>query len=153
MEPESRQAISVKRIPTNHGKFAIVDDDDFAELSRYTWSLASGEYANTRALGKMHRHIMKAGPGQVVDHINHNTLDNRRVNLRLCTTSENNRNRSPSAGRKYKGVYRAGGGYYRAVIGTRDLGKFPGQDAAALAWNAAALEMYGDFACLNEVQP
>ena len=83
-------------------KQALVSDEDFDRVSSLTWHEKTGGYArNTVHLGKlngrqklrhvtMHRFIMGAGKGQIVDHINGNKLDNRRENLRFCTKSQNN---------------------------------------------------------------
>lgn len=75
----------------------VVDDEDYAELSRYRWSLHNRGYAcrwspaaNRQVL--MHRTLMRPPPGLVVDHINGNKLDNRRENLRVVTQAQNARN-------------------------------------------------------------
>ncbi len=89
--------------------WAEVDDASHDELSRFRWYLLitrSGmRYAyrverlpDGRKLSvSMHRQIMGLvrGDGKIVDHINRDSLDNRRGNLRLCTYSENNKNRAP----------------------------------------------------------
>jgi hypothetical protein len=79
-----------RSIPLTKGKAALVDDDQFAGLSQYRWRYASSGYAvrTVRANGRrrhifMHRQIMAAQPGQLVDHIDHDRLDNRRENLRF----------------------------------------------------------------------
>jgi len=101
----------------------------------------------------MHRLIMNAQPGQMVDHKNRNTLDNRRCNLRLCNHSENQKNRFVDVGTsKYKGVYREGNNW-RAYIGFEDrqvwLGTFANEDDAARARDRAARIYQGEFAYLN----
>lgn len=83
------------------GEEALVDDDDFDELSRYKWHKHGGGYAqrlvytyiskgkyNKRSV-LMHRHIMEPVDGLVVDHINRDRLDNRRGNLRVITQAQN----------------------------------------------------------------
>jgi hypothetical protein len=88
----------MKRIPLTKGYEAIVDDEDYEYLMQWVWraKCRAGEtiYAVGRrwALG-MHRVIIGAGDGEEVDHINGNGLDNRKVNLRLCSRAENSRNR------------------------------------------------------------
>jgi len=91
-----------------------------------------------------------------LDHINHNKSDNRICNLRECTRSQNRANTLPHKNRKYKGIYfdkRCG--KYRVQIGHNNklyyLGRFDTPELAARAYNAKALELFGEFAYLNEV--
>ncbi len=97
-------------------------------------------------------------PGEVVDHINHDTLDNRRTNLRLATPQQNSWNRVPHRGStsRYLGVSfdRAkNGGRWRAQIRVNGhrihLGWFKDESEAAQAYNRAAAEHFGEFANLN----
>jgi adenylylsulfate kinase-like enzyme len=78
------------------GKCAIVDPVDFVRLSRHRWKLRNG-YAVTLIDGKtvrMHRDVMQENdPSMVIDHINRDRLDNRRLNLRRLTPLENANNR------------------------------------------------------------
>ena len=105
----------------------------------------------------LHRLIANAGPGSFVDHINGNSLDNRRANLRLCGNAQNAWNRGPSkrSPTKYKGVFRSHGGKWNSKImvnGKRiDLGQFATPEEAARAYNDAARKHYGEFAYINEV--
>lgn len=80
------------------GKEALVDDELLEELSTYKWFLSSPtlyskQYIRTRIGSnsdvRLHRFIMKAKKGESIDHINHNTLDNRKCNLRFCTNQQN----------------------------------------------------------------
>jgi hypothetical protein len=79
------------------GQDCLVDDQDFDFLSQWTWRLHRMGYA-TRGAYKirfyMHRVIIGAKPGEIVDHINRNKLDNRRSNLRIVDTFEHSRNRT-----------------------------------------------------------
>src|SRR5690348_5562960 len=84
------------------GHTVLVDECDFAMLSRHSWHLHTGGYAvrSVRIGGRcsnllMHRAIMSPPPGLTVDHINGNRLDNRRANLRVCTQRDNSRNMRP----------------------------------------------------------
>jgi len=91
-----------------------------------------------------------------LDHINRNKSDNRICNLRECNRSQNNANTLPYKNRKYKGIcFDKRCGKYRVQIGYKKenyyLGRFDTPEAAALAYNAKALELYGEFAYLNEV--
>lgn len=97
--PEPPPVPGARWIPLNRGKFALVDEADFADVSRFTWWCSDNGYAR-RALRKdecgnsdlrisLHRHLMRPEDGLVVDHINSDGLDNRRSNLRVVTQREN----------------------------------------------------------------
>jgi hypothetical protein len=99
-------------------------------------------------------------PKNEVDHINHNPLDNRKENLRICTRRENSRNRTkgkfikrPSS--RYKGVsFDKKLNKWIAAIGLDTMiyiGCFTTEEDAAFAYNIKAKEIFGEFACLNEV--
>lgn len=111
----------------------------------------------TRKKEMLHRAIMKAKKGEQVDHINGNTLDNRKENLRICTHAENirNRNQRKNSNTKYKGVFKSGK-KWGASIGYENeryyLGVFKTQEEAAIAYNKAALKYHGEFALLNTVK-
>ena len=92
----------VRRIPLGGGLFATVDARDYKWLSQYKWCVLSkcgAPYAVRRTkdgrMVYMHREIMGAPKGSVVDHIDHNTLNNRRCNLRVCTQAQNHANAGP----------------------------------------------------------
>jgi hypothetical protein len=113
---------NTRLIPLTHGEVAMVDAEDFEELSKYKWSLARGRYAVRREKGKtilMHRVIMKPPDGMVVDHFDGNGLNNRRSNLRICTPQQNNYNSRPRGGSSaFKGVsYVKRRGKFKAVVG------------------------------------
>jgi hypothetical protein len=107
----------------------------------------------------MHRLIAGAGPGETVDHINRDPTDNRGANLRIATASQNGANRGPDRRKlgttsRHKGVSwdksRKKWGAYIHVDGkTRGLGRFDTEREAAVAYNKAALETWGEFARLN----
>ena len=149
-----------KEIQLTQGKIALVDDEDFAMLvGMGRWCYNSG-YAVRGAGVRMHRVILAAPKSAHVDHINGDMLDNRRCNLRLCNNSQNQMNRRVARGvSKFKGVLwqkRANGsGFWKATI-TKDgvvryLGSFPTDLEAAAAYNAAAIELYGAFAAINDL--
>lgn len=73
------------------GLYAIVDDCDYQRVSEYKWHCGNGYAVNSFGL-LMHRLIMRPPRELVVDHLNHNRLDNRRANLRVCTQFENSQN-------------------------------------------------------------
>lgn len=97
---------------------------------------------------------MNPQKGMVVDHINHDGLDNRRENLRVCTQEENNRNkRSLSSKSGLKGVVpvsRPGTKPWRAFIQGRLIGYFLTKQEAAKAYNKKAKKLFGEFAHLNQ---
>lgn len=98
------------RVPLTNGGHALVSDEDACLVGAYRWSVAGRGYATgnnkSATLVKMHRLVTGAKPGQVVDHINRDKLDNRRENLRLVTQSENMHNAPVFATNKsgHKGV-------------------------------------------------
>jgi hypothetical protein len=104
----------------------------------------------------MHRQITSAPPGLVVDHINHNGLDNRKDNLRLCTRAQNALNQRPRKGTssRYKGVYwhERDKRFYAQIShkGRRyHLGSYKSEIQAAKAYDKKAKELFGEFAHLN----
>lgn len=101
---------------------------------------------------------MDAQPGVIVDHANHNTLDNRRSNLRICTYQENNMNaqKRQNTSSQYKGVRwnQKNRRWYAGIkFNKKDihLGTFKDEIEAARAYNASALMLFGPFAVLNPV--
>jgi hypothetical protein len=153
----------LKRIPLTQGYEALVDDEDYEWLCESSWSatLKRGvPYACGRRKGKfvyMHRLIIDAPSALDVDHINHNSIDNRRCNLRLATRSQNNMNglkRNNGRVSRFKGACRDRG-KWRAYIGLNGrikwLGFYGTEEEAALAYNRAAIEYFGEFARLNEI--
>ena len=106
----------IRYIALTEGKYVIVDTADYAWLNQWKWCAArTGNqwYAYRKHHGKtlcMHRLIMKPPTGMVVDHINGNGLDNRRVNLRICTQRQNNwnhrRRKQENASSRFIGVHR-----------------------------------------------
>lgn len=159
----------MKKIQLSQGQFALVDDDDYDRLSKYKWCALkhhTGKYyaartdvANNRKTVRMHRFIMGICDSQVLvaDHINHDTLDNRKSNLRVCTKKENAKNRTSSKGSasNYLGVHKTREGSFVARCGSapnrKYLGYFKCEIEAAKAYDKAAKEMHGEFASLNFV--
>lgn len=89
----------MREIPVYHGRKVVaytkVDDDDFEQLSQRRWYLKTTGYAHNNDRKTMHRVVLglKRGDGKIVDHINHDRLDNRRSNMRLVTRRVNQQNR------------------------------------------------------------
>lgn len=152
-------------IELTRGRSAIVDDGDLETLQRFTWQAAFdgrywyavSSYLRDGRFGKyrMHRLIVGAGKDQFVDHINGDGLDNRRVNLRVCSRAENSRNRKPSWFRRApKGVawhaktrkWQARINFDRRQI---HLGYFHTPEEAAAVYDAASLRLFGKFAAPN----
>lgn len=151
-------------IQLTKNKFTIVDDSDFKELSKYSWCASdSGNgkfYAQTKIKGKtvlMHRLILQVYDRIIeVDHANHNTLDNRRCNLRKCSRSQNNRNKSPhkESSSKYLGVsLDKSRNKWKANIYLNNkcvfLGRFEQEEDAALAYDNIAKIEFKEYANLN----
>lgn len=117
--------------------------------------------AYRRGSGKslyLSRIIMSAPGGSNVDHINGDTLDNRRSNLRVCSAAENQQNSGKYNNNKsgFKGVYWISRdkkwGASISKNGKRHyLGYFPDKKSAAIAYNNAAVEYHGSFAKLNTI--
>lgn len=157
--------------PTRGNIITIIDDEDYTKISQYNkWHVVS--YKNDKKLylksnkriGKrksitfyMHRIIMDCPENKVVDHINGNTLDNRKENLRICTKSENNINRAPNKNSNHKGVsWCTGIKKWSSKIGINKkrihLGYFDSEIKAVIAYNQASIKYHGEFARLNEVK-
>jgi hypothetical protein len=151
-------------IPLSSGKYAQVDDADFAYLSRWKWSFSrntSTDYASRNSEGHsvlMHRFILRAKKGQLVDHRDGDGLNNRRANLRLCTRSQNGMNRRMRSDNRtgFKGVrFKADRrlkwiAYIKIHGKERRLGSFTSPELAAEAYDKAAEELFGTFAFTNQ---
>ncbi|HUT46458.1 MAG TPA: AP2 domain-containing protein [Sedimentisphaerales bacterium] len=149
-------------IPLTRGLFAVVDAEDYLWLSRYTWFAEGTDknfYAVRKAGGKsvkMHRQIMNAPDHLVVDHIDHNGLNNRKENLRICTFAENCRNLRASRHKssKFKGVHwhkrnKKWAAQVTCDHKTHHLGYFGDEIDAAKAYDRAARKYHEEFAQPN----
>ena len=159
----------MKKIKLTRGMVALVDDDDYGLVSKYKWHLSKGEHTfyaraiiskcdKSTVITSMHILIMGSKPVLEVDHINHNGLDNRRINIRQVTHSQNMCNRFPRRSHSsiYKGVkWRKSKSKWYAQIGHNGkdihIGCFNSQEDAALAYNKYAFEIFGEHAYLNTV--
>jgi len=156
-----------KSIPLTKGKRAKVDDNDFERISRFKWRCSINGYAvrhssrkdGPRKTIRMHRFIMNAADGTIVDHVDGDRLNNQRENLRICTWQENCHNvlncRSNKTSR-YKGVcWHKRDERWRAQIKidgkVLHLGRFDTEVEAACAYDSAARTYHGEFAVLNEL--
>jgi hypothetical protein len=163
------------KIRLSTGQLCLVDEDMIPVLTKYNrYGRKEGKnvYAAVSAKGsegtlgkkiRMHRLILDASSGQIVDHINGNTLDNRKCNLRIVTHLQNMANVGKRSGR-YRGVsYSKKDRHWRARIGLSGLpgigrqceihlGCYKTAKEAAMAYNLAAQEWFGPYARLNEVR-
>ena len=146
-------------IELTKGRKCLVDTEDYEVLAGYKWCVTGTGYVHNRTLGRIHRAIMRAPKGVLVDHINGDKLDNRRSNLRFATKSQNNMNTKVSRGvSKFKGVFwvkRKNGGMWKARL-TVDgkgvyLGSYKTDVEAAKAYNDAACKYFGEFSHLNDL--
>jgi AP2 domain len=156
----------MKMIPLTQGQVALVDDADFEWLSAFKWHAHKRPGGTFYALRnvpslrggrttlRMHRAILSGIPE--VDHVNRNSLDNQRYNLRPATHSQNLANRGCQIDNTsgFKGVsWHKGSSKWHARIIVNQLcqylGTFSEIEAAARAYDAAARENFGEFACLN----
>lgn len=154
----------MKKLKLSNGMYSLLDDQDYLWASEYRWMgrpYHSGwrvcrEESRTGKTIYLHREITKAPTGLEVDHVDGNGLNNTRTNLRVCTHSENGKNRRVNQNSKsgYKGVvWREHAGKWQANI-TVDkkriyLGYHDTPEQAAQAYDLASKQYHGDFAHLN----
>jgi hypothetical protein len=161
-------AADARQIELSQGKIALVDAADYGWLSQWKWTahqMHGGIWYAMRtdfSTGGpvqvyMHRLILDTQAGKKTDHVNGNGLDNRRANLRPCTTAQNAQNQhkraSPTTSR-FKGVFRNHNrwGSRIAANGKRYwLGAYGSELEAARAYNEAAARLHGAFARLNDL--
>lgn len=164
-------------IPLTQGKVALVDDEDYPLISQFRWYAHLQYevwYARTRypkwkdhkgtpppdKKTYMHRMVLGVSdPAQKIDHINHDGLDNRRENLRICTPSENlyNMRKIAPASSKYRGVYWGKGDQKWKASATycgkkHNLGSFESEIEAAKGYNKYVLEHNSGVYILNQIE-
>ena len=146
---------------SNSEKVAIVDDEDAHLVAGRTWYLLCNGYvmhcrwnSGRKEYISLHRLICGAKPGELVDHINHDQLDNRRENVRVATRAQNNQNRrmktrtvsglkgvtvrQNKASRTWRAIVRSNGSVFY-------LGTFRTPEAAQAAYVAKARQLHGEF--------
>lgn len=171
---EPPAVLGARWLPLTRGKWALVDEGDFAGVVGFAWQFAPPGYAQRSRRAeeaasppkiRLHRHLLGltrlADRTTFIDHINGDGFDNRRSNLRLATTAQNAQNlRTPRDNKSgYKGVYfDKHRGRWKASIKPpaplrrKTLGYFDSAEDAARAYNKAAQEHFGEFAMLNTIR-
>jgi hypothetical protein len=165
-----RYGYTFRRIPLTQGKYAIVDVEDYDRIAKYKWYAVKNYrcfYAQSNIGFKngkrgshtiqMQRLILNAPKNKIIDHINHNGMDNRKANLRFVTTAQNiwnTRKRSGIYTSKYKGVsFHKRDRIWQAYIfcdgRSSFIGNFKDEQAAARAYDEKAKELFGKYAVLN----
>lgn len=158
----------MKLIPLTKGYFAKVDDEDYERVNKWKWYTHIVPAGNKRAVRNgrnksnkritiiMTRVILNYSGNEVIDHINGDSLDNRKSNLRICSQSENVLNRSINKKNTsgYKGVtWNEDCKKWRTQISFNKrkiyLGVYSDKIQAANVYNKAAIKFFGEFARLN----
>lgn len=153
-----------KELVLASGKVLIIDSSDYDKVSKYAWHSKKSRstyyavhksYTSSGSLViPMHRYILDAPKGSIIDHKNGNGLDNRRANLRFVTRQYNransleNKNKLDSLP---KGVYKSKSkrNPYRAVLRTNGknyhLGYYPTISEAHIAYKTKASEVFRGY--------
>jgi hypothetical protein len=149
----------MKTINLSNNEIAMVDDDEYEEISKYKWNLSNSGYAvrSYRENGKtktmlMHRQIMCPPENMLVDHIDRNKLNNQKDNLRIASYKDNSHNTIPQSWTGYKGVDLQGNWWVAKItINGKQItvGKSKDIIEAAKKYDEAAKKYYGPFAYLN----
>lgn len=155
---ERPEGDGVRVIPLSGGGYAWVDVADYEWLNQYHWRLLNG-YPSRREKNRevlMHRQIMEPPADKVVDHIDGNRCNACRANLRICTRNENqfNQRKRRNGLSRFKGVTfnkQVGkwAAHYRLNGRLHHLGYFEDEVEAARAYDYAAIQHFGEFACVN----
>lgn len=164
---ESGGYFFVKEIKLTKGYVALVDDEDFEWLNSFRWyaKVETGGYVRAEKKtkekhAKMHRFIMGVtDPKVIVDHRDRNPLNNQRRNLRICSDSQSvcNVRSARSSTSKFLGVSWCSERKKWVAQITKNykqipIGRFVDEKEAALAYNAKAAELHGEFANLNVIE-
>lgn len=131
---------------------ALIDLDDIDKVKDYKWYLRKDYVSNKTNGFNLHRLVMDCPEDMVVDHINHNKLDNRKSNLRICTHQQNDINKSKTS-KNTSGIVGVGWvksrNKWRAYIGLNNkfinLGYFNTKEAAIQARKNAEIEYFGEY--------
>ncbi len=160
------------KIHLSQGRVVLIDESDITLIKDHKWhadiksngriyaiAYVRGSGRSSQRNVSMHRLIMSPPFGMDIDHANHNGLDNRRANLRICTKRENQQNKRKSARSVYKGIFRHRNSFVARIrFGSSGscgqspriyLGCFKTETEAAKAYDQAAKKLFGEFALLN----
>lgn len=141
-------------IPLTKGRHTVIDAEDYELVCDRIWCCEHGYAGNTKA-GPMHVLIMETAAGMETDHINGDPLDNRKYNLRVCTSAANqwNSRKMKGCAVKYKGVSKHKVGKYQASIRLNQrlvyIGLFEKEIDAAMAYDQYARQHRGEYARTN----
>ena len=136
---------------------ALIDLEDIDKVKDIKWHLNSKGYIVNDNVGRLHRFLLNPSDNEIVDHKNHNPLDNRRCNLRICTKAENNMNVSKqrrNTTSKYKGVcWMKNNRKWRAQIRinrkSKHIGLYDSEEEAAKCYDEYAIKHFGVYAHTN----
>ena len=138
--------------------YTKVDPDDFEKYSKIRWNISRGYATRSSRDGLLHRLIISAKDGEIVDHINGDKLDNRKSNLRIATRTQNAQNKPKKKGTtsEYIGVsYREDRGKWRTRIKIDNKVQqftFDQEKHAAYWYDCLALMHHGEYAKINGIE-
>ena len=146
----------MKEIILKNGLIALVDDEDYDLVSVRRWvhhKVDHLSYAQASFDGKnllMHRVVMRAKTGQVIDHRDGNGLNNQKSNLRFCTQRQNSANKRIKPANEYRGIswHKKNKGW-EVRVGKKYQGMRKDKIVAAQLYDRKAKEIYGEYAVLN----